>query len=62
MENNIKKYFKVTNLYLADALAFIGYKYFKNGFGKETTYTFQDTQQIQLAINELINMRKQLVK
>lgn len=55
-----KKYFMVTNVYLAQGLAFLKFAYFKNGFGKETTYTFEDTKQIQDTINTLIKMRKQL--
>jgi len=60
MENNIKKYFTVTNKYLAESLAFLKFTYFKNGFGKDCVYTFEDTIKIQNTIDTLIEMRKQL--
>ncbi|ENK1242990.1 hypothetical protein AB2063_001118 [Clostridium botulinum] len=60
MKNN--KYFEVKNKYLAEGLAFLGFKYFKFN-NKETNkiiYSFEDTEIIQDAIKHLLKLKKEI--
>lgn len=55
-----KRYTTIRNKYLADALVFLGLNYFKNGFGKETTYSFEETNDFKNALGELLKLREKL--
>lgn len=60
-EKKIKEYFKVKNKYLAEALAFMGFRYYKftDQDGK-TVYSFKDTEKIKYVMNHLIQLKKEL--
>ena len=55
-------YFEVRNKYLAEALAFFNFKYYKFGFGKDTIYSFKDTKEIKEIMNCLIQLKKNQIK
>lgn len=58
----MEKYFEVRNKYLAEGLAFLGFKYYKfndKETGK-TIYSFEDTKTIQDTIEHLLNLKKEI--
>ena len=54
------KIYEVKKKYLAEALSFLGFKYHKQGFGKETTYTFENTEKFSKALHELSQLKRKL--
>lgn len=60
---NTKKYFEVRNAYLAQGLAFLGFKFYKfndpNNLNKKI-YSFKDTPEITAAIYELNAIKKRI--
>ncbi|BDR74300.1 hypothetical protein K144316041_p21390 (plasmid) [Clostridium tetani] len=56
-----KNYFEVKNKYLAEALAFMGFKYYKfNGEDGKIIYSFQDTEKIKYVMECLIQLKREL--
>lgn len=55
-----KKYYQVRNAYLANGLSFLGYRYRKYGFGKDTVYSFENTHGIQDAVEEILELKKRV--
>jgi len=55
-----KKYYDVRKKYLADALSYLGFKYFKDGFKENTIYSFEDTELFRTAMTELNNLKNKL--
>lgn len=47
------KIYEVRKKYLAEALSFLGFKYYKKGFGEDTIYTFENTEKFAKALHEL---------
>lgn len=60
-EKKTKEYFKVKNKYLAEALAFMGFRYYKftDQDGK-IIYSFQDTEKIKYVMECLIQLKREL--
>ena len=54
------KYFEVKNKYLAEGLAFLGFRYMKFSKGNKVVYSFEDTTEIKSVMNELIEMKNKL--
>lgn len=46
--------------YLAESMAFLGYKYFKEGYGKDTKYIFQDTENFRNALTQLMSLKEEV--
>lgn len=55
-----KEYYIIRKKYLAEALAFLGYKYFKEGYEKDTIYKFKNTKEFNTALTELMKLKKQV--
>ena len=55
MEN--KQYYEIRKKYLAESMAFLGYKYMKDGYGKDTTYRFENTDQFNKALTGLMELK-----
>lgn len=54
-----EKYYNVNKKYFADALAFLGFKYYKFDKADGTkAYSFEDTKEFQTAMRELSNLKK----
>ncbi|MCY6958296.1 hypothetical protein [Clostridium brassicae] len=59
---NEYKYTIIDKRYLAESLAFLGYKYRKNGYGKDTKFVFAETEQFKQALYELLQLKKKVGK
>jgi len=57
MENT---YFEIRSRYLAESLAFLGFKYQKYGYDRDTRYSFKDSKLIHSTISRLLSMKKEL--
>ena len=55
-------YCSLKKKYLAESLSFLGFHYFKDGFGEDTIYKFEDTDNLRLAILELNKLKEKLGK
>lgn len=42
--------YEVKKKYLADALSYLGFRYYKNGFGIDTIYSFENTEKFSQAL------------
>ncbi|NMM64379.1 hypothetical protein HBE96_17300 [Clostridium sp. P21] len=58
MEN--KEYYNIRKKYLAEGMAFLGYKYFKEGYGKDTIYKFKNTKEFNTALTGLMELKKRV--
>ena len=61
MGNN--KYYEIRKKYLAEALSFLGMRYFK--FNKEdgaVIYSFENTENFNIALNELTKLKNRLAQ
>jgi len=56
-----KKYIEVKKRYLAEALSFLGFHYFKFTNLTETVYSFENTDKFQYAFKELIQLRERII-
>lgn len=56
------QYYEIRKKYLAEAMAFLGYKYFKDGFGKETVYKFEDSKELRKALTGLMELKEKVGK
>lgn len=54
------KYTVIEKRYLANALSFLGFKYYKFGDGKETKYSFEETEKFKFALHELLELKNKL--
>jgi len=54
------KIYEVKKKYLAEALSFLGFKYFKKGFGEDTIYTFENTEKFSKALHELTLLKNKI--
>jgi len=60
---NNKKYYEINKKYLADALSYLGMRYYK--FNKEdgtVVYSFENTIDFNIALNELTKLKNKLAK
>lgn len=51
---------KINKKYLAEALSYLGFRYYKNGFGNDTTYSFERTDKFDQALTELNLLKDKL--
>jgi hypothetical protein len=56
------KLYEVKKRYLAEALSYLGFRYYKNGFGNDTTYSFENTEKFNTAMYELNQLKEKLKK
>lgn len=54
------KTYEVRKKYLAEALSFLGFRYYKKGFGEDTVYSFEDTEKFSKAMKELNQLKDKL--
>ncbi|EJO5347014.1 hypothetical protein NRP93_001080 [Clostridium botulinum] len=54
----MKEYYEIRKKYLAEGLAFLGYRYFKEGFGKDTIYKFKNTENFRQALTGLMELKE----
>lgn len=52
-----KRYKEVKNRYLAESLAFLGFRYYKMGYGKKTIYSFEDTESLNKAYGDMLDLQ-----
>lgn len=52
-----KKYYRVNQVYLANALSFLGFRYYKFNEGGEVLYTFEDTKRFREALTTLMGLK-----
>ncbi len=57
MEN---KYTQINKRYLAEALAFLGFRYYKFNDNGQIIYSFENTEKFSLALVKLLNLRDEL--
>ena len=50
-----KDYYAVRKKYLANALAYLGYRYYRFDNGKDIVYSFKDTKEFREALQGLCN-------
>lgn len=55
-----KDYYEIRKKYMAESMAFLGYKYWKDGFGKETIYKFEDTKEFREALTGLMELKNKV--
>ena len=60
IDKQSQKYYIVNNKYLAEGLAFLGFRYYKMGEGKETKYSFEDTEKLKDSIKKLLKIKKDI--
>ena len=51
------KYFEIKKKYLAEGLAFLGFKYYKFCTPEYTLYSFVDTPEFRSALNEMLKLK-----
>lgn len=54
------KTYEVRKRYLAEALSYLGFRYYKNGFGADTIYSFENTEKFNKAMHELNLLKEKL--
>ncbi|AJA48652.1 hypothetical protein CPAST_c25830 [Clostridium pasteurianum DSM 525 = ATCC 6013] len=60
--NSKKKYYHVNKKYMADALNFLGCKFYKFTNDDGTVYSFEDNEKFRIALTGLNQLRNQLRK
>lgn len=55
-------YYEIRKKYLAEAIAWLGYRYWKEGYGKDTIYKFKDTEEFRNALTGLMQLKNQVGK
>lgn len=58
MDNKI--YCNINKRYLAEALSFLGFKYFKFQNEGKTVYSFEDNDKFRIALTKILELRKEL--
>lgn len=51
---------KISKKYLADALSYLGFRYFKNGHGADVFYSFERTAKFDQALTQLKELKEKL--
>lgn len=54
------KTYEVRKRYLAEALSYLGFRYYKNGFGTDTIYSFENTEKFSKAMHELNQLKEKI--
>jgi len=52
-----KKQYIIRKSYLAEAMSYLGFHYSKNGYGKDTVYEFENTDQFNKALTGLMELK-----
>lgn len=60
MNNTDKKLYRVRSEYLANGLSFLGFRYRKFGYGKDTIFTFEDTEELRRVVDTLLALKKEI--
>lgn len=55
-----KDYYAVRKKYLANALAYLGYRYYRLDNGKDIVYSFKDTKEFREALTGLMQLKKEV--
>jgi hypothetical protein len=55
-----KQYYEIRKKYLAESMAFLGYKYIKEGYGKDTIYLFENTIEFNTALTGLMELKNKV--
>lgn len=57
---NEQQFYEIRNRYLAEGMAFLGYKYRKFGYGRDTVYIFEDTKEFRVALTAFMGIKEKL--
>ncbi len=58
MENQNKTYYQVKQVYLANSLSFLGFRYYKfNTYENEQIYSFEDTTEFREALTTMCKLK-----
>lgn len=55
-----QKYYKIRKKYLAAALGYIGFKYYKFNEGEKIIYSFEDTNKFRQALTKLTELKNEI--
>ena len=51
------KYFEIKKKYMADALSYLGFRYFKFNDPEGISYSFEDNEKFREALNDLLGLK-----
>jgi len=51
------KYFEIRKKYMADALSYLGFRYFKFNDPEGISYSFEDNEKFREALNDLLGLK-----
>ena len=51
------KYFEIRKKYMADALSYLGFRYFKFNDHEGISYSFEDNEKFREALNDLLGLK-----
>lgn len=54
------EYYIIRKKYLAEAIAYLGFRYYKECEGRDTIYKFNDTIEFRQALTELMQLKKRV--
>lgn len=57
-----KKYYEIKKKYLAFALSYLGFRYYKFGTGEDTLYSFENTDEFRQALTGLTDLKNKINK
>lgn len=57
-----KKYYEIKKKYLAFALSYLGFRYYKFGTDEDTLYSFENTDEFRQALTGLTNLKNKINK
>lgn len=60
MIDNSKNYREIRSEYLAKGLSFLGFRFYKMGFGKDTIYSFEETDEFKKAMVSIMDLRAEV--
>lgn len=55
-----KEKYMIKKKYLAESMAFLGFKYYKEGYGKDTEYIFQNNHKFRQALTGLMQLKEEV--
>lgn len=60
-ENKEKNYFETENIYFANTLSFMGFRYYKfTNFQGKQAYSFKNTEELQQAVTKIFELKNNL--
>lgn len=54
------EYYIIRKKYLAEAIAFLGFRYYREGEGRDAIYKFQDTTEFRQALSGLMELKQKV--